>query len=126
VVPRSGDCIHPQTHLRVLEWLGTITAEVVESVPTFLEVSDQLVKDPPLLLFNAQQWKKLLHIILELHRDRTIFSVSTTCTLARTMVVCCNYKTADQQLYITLKHHLRGRDSNEEGQLMSLNFIFSS
>jgi len=125
-VPRSRSDIDPQTHVHVLERLVTTTAEAVENIPIFLELLDQPVKDLTLRPFNVEKWRELLHITLGLLRDQSIFSVSAACTLARTMMICYNHGTADQQLCLTLQHHLGSKETGDQGSRLPVNLLFSS
>ena len=126
IILRSCSGIDPQMHVHVLERLVTTTDEVVENIPIFLELLDQPVKDPTLRPFNVEQWKKLLHIALRLLRDQPTFSVSAACTLARTMMICYNHETFDEQLFLTLEHHLGSRDTDDRSPRVPLNVLFSS
>jgi len=125
-VPRSRSGIDPQTHVRVLERLVTITEEAVENIPIFLELLDQPVKDLTLRPRAMEKWNELLHITFRLLGDQSTFSVSAAWTLARTMMICYNYDTADQQLYLTLQSHLGSRGTGDEKSRMPLNVLFSS
>jgi len=125
-VLRSRSSIDPQTHIHVLERLVTATEEAVENIPIFLELLDQPVKDLTLRPRTVEKWKELLHIIFRLLGDQSTFSVSTAWTLARTMMICYNYDTADQQLYLTLQNHLRSRGTGDEKLRMPLNILFSA
>jgi hypothetical protein len=126
VVPRFRSNINPQTHVYVLERLVTTTAEAVENIPIFLELLDQPVKDATLRPFNVEKWKELLHITLGLLGDQSTFPVSTAWTLARTMMICYNRETADQQLCLTLHHHLVSRETDEKRSRVPLKNLFSS
>jgi len=125
-VPRSRSGINPQTHVRVLERLVTVTEEAVENIPIFLELLDQPVKDPALRPYTMEKWNELLHITFRLLSDQSTFSVSAAWTLARTMMICYNYDTADQQLYLTLQNHLGSRGAGDEKSRMPLNVLFSA
>jgi len=125
-VPRSRSGIDPQTHVRVLERLVTVTEEAVENIPTFLELLDQPVKDPTLRPWTMETWNELLHITFRLLGDQSTFPVSAAWTLARNMMICYNYDTADQQLYLTLQNHLGSRETGDEKSRMPLNVLFSS
>jgi len=125
-VPRSRSSIDPQTHVHVLERLVTATEEAVENIPIFLELLDQPVKDRTLRPRTVEKWKELLHITVRLLGDQSTFSVSAAWTLARTMMICYNYDTADQQLYFTLQNHLRSRGTGDEKSRMPLNILFSA
>ena len=126
VVPRFRSNIDPQTHIHVLERLVSTTAEAVENIPIFLELLDQPVKDATLRPFNVEKWKELLHITLGLLADQSTFPVSAAWTLARTMMICYNRETADQQLCLTLHHHLGSRETDEKKSRMPLKNLFSS
>jgi hypothetical protein len=126
IVPRSRSDIDPQAHVHVLERLVSTTAQVVENIPIFLELLDQPVKDPTLRPFNIDKWKELLHTTLGLLGDQSTFSTSAACTLTRTMMICYNPETADQQVCLTLRHHLGRRETDEKGSRMPLNLLFSS
>jgi len=125
-VPRSRSGIDPQTHVRVLERLVTVTEEAVENIPIFLELLDQPVKDLTLRPRTMEKWNELFHITFRLLGDQSTFSVSAAWTLARTMMICYNYDTADQQLYLTLQNHLGNRGTGDEKSRMPLNILFSS
>ena len=125
-VPRSHSGIDPQTHIHVLERLVTTTDEAVENIPIFLELLDQPVKDPTLRPFNVEKWKELLRITLGLLRDQSTFPVSAACTLARTMMMCYNHETPDEQMYLTLRHHLGSRGTDDQRPRMPLNVLFIS
>ena len=125
VVPRSHSSVDPQMHVDVLERLVTTTDEAVENIPIFLELFDQPVKYPSLRPLNVEQWKELLHITLRLLRDQPT-SVSAACTLARTMMICYNHETLDEQMYLTLQHHLGRREAKDRRARMPLNVLFSS
>ena len=126
MVPRSRYGINPQTHTHVLERLVTTTAEAVENIPIFLELLDQPVKDPTMQPLNIEKWKELLHITFRLLRDQSAFPVSAAWTLARTMTICYDSKTADEQLCLELQHHLSSRDTNDQKRRMPLGVFFSS
>src|SRR5258706_3602068 len=126
VVPRSHSGIDPQMHLHVLERLVTTTDEAVENIPIFLELLDQPVKDPTLRPLNVEKWKELLHITLRLLGDQFTFSVSAACTLARTMMICYNHETRDEQIFLTLVHHLGSNDADDQRSRMPLNILLSS
>jgi len=126
MVPRSRSGIDPQTHVHVLERLVTTTAEAVENIPIFLELLDQPVKDPTLRPFDTEKWKELLHITFRLLRDQSTFSVFAAWSLARTMMICYNRETADQQLDLILQHHLGNREIDNQRPRMPLNILFSS
>jgi len=125
-LPRSRSDIDPQMHVHVLERLATTTAEAVENIPIFLELLDQPVKDPTLRPFNVDKWRELLHMTLGLLRDQSTFPVSAACTLVRTMMICYNHETPDQQLCLTLQHYLRSREIDSQRPRMPLNLLFSS
>ncbi len=126
VVPRSRSAIDPQTHVNVLERLVSTTVEAVESVPIFLELLDQPVKDNTVRPSNVDKWKELLDITLGLLRDRPTSSVSAACTLARTMMICYNRETPDRQLCLTLQHLLGSRESGGQQTHIPLNDLFHS
>src|SRR5258706_13174329 len=126
VVPRSRSNIDPQMLVYVLERLVSTTAEAVENIPIFLELLDQPVKDPTLRPFNVEKWKELLHITLGLLRDQSTFSSTAACTLARTMMICYNHETADQQLCLTLEHQLGSLEHADRSPRVPLNLLFSS
>ena len=98
VTPRSHSVIDPQTHVRVLERLVATTAEAVENIPIFLELLDQPVKYPTLRPFDVGKWRELLQITFRLLGDQSNLSVSAAWTLARTVMICYDGKTADEQL----------------------------
>jgi len=125
-VPRSRSGINPQTHVRVLERLVTATEEAVENIPIFLELLDQPVKDLTLRPFTMEKWNELLHITFRLLGDQSSFSVSAAWTLARTMMMCYDHDTADQQLYLTFQNHLGSRETDDQESRMPLNVLFSS
>ena len=124
--PRSRSYIDPQMRVHVLERLVLTTTEAMENIPIFLELLDQPVKNPTLHPFSVDKWKELLHITFGLLKDQSTLSVSTTRTLARTMMICYNHKTADRQLCLTLQHHLGSQESLEQSPRMPLNLLFSS
>ena len=124
-VPRSRYGIDPQTHSHVLERLVKTTAEAVENIPIFLELLDQPVKDPTIRPLNVEKWKELIHITFRLLRDRSAFPVSAAWTLSRTMMICYDRKTADEQLCLELQHHLGSRDTDDRKQRMPLRVFFS-
>jgi len=124
-VPRSRSGIDPQTHVRVLERLVTSTEEAVENIPIFLELLDQPVKDLTLRPWTMEKWNELFHITFRLLGDQSSFSVSAAWTLARTMMICYDYDTVDQQLYLTLQNHLGSRGTSDEKSRMPLNVLFS-
>ena len=126
LVPRSRSYIDPQTHVHVLERLVTMTAEAVENIPIFLELLDQPVKDATLRPFNVEKWRSLLQITLGLLRDQSTLPVSAACTLARTMMICFNRKTADRQLSHTLQFQLGSRETHDSGSRVPLTVLFSS
>jgi hypothetical protein len=126
VAPRSRSDIDPQTYVHVLERLVSTTAEAVENIPVFLELLDQPVKDTTLRPLNVEKWKELFHITLGLLRDQPTFPVSTARTLARTMMICYNRETADQQLGRALQYHLGSKEADKEGSRMPFNLLFSS
>jgi len=57
---------------------------------------------------------------------QSAFSVSAAWTVARTMMVCYNYDTTDQQLYLTLQNHLGSRETDDQKSRVPLNHLFSS
>jgi len=124
--PRSRSGIDPQTHVHVLERLVTATEEAVENIPIFLELLDQPVKDLTLRPHTMEKWNDLFHITFRLLGDQSTFSISAACTLARTMTICYNSDTADQQLYLTLQNHLRSRETDDQESRMPLNVLCSS
>ena len=124
--PRSHSGIDPQMHVRVLERLVTRTDEAVENIPVFLELLDQPVKDPTLRPLNVEKWKELLHITLRLLTDQSTFPVPAACTLARTMMICYNRETPNEQVYLTLQQHLGSRGTDDRRPRMPLNVIYSS
>jgi len=126
VVSRSRPGIDPQTHVDILERLVSTTVEAVESVPIFLELLDQPVKDNALRPFNVEKWKELLDITLGLLRDRPASPVSAACTLARTMMICYNRETPDRQLCLTLQRHLGSKESDAQKSRTPLNHLFHS
>ena len=126
MVPRSHSGIDPQMHVHVLERLVTTTDEVVENIPIFLELLDQPVKYPTLRPLNLEKWKELLHITLRLLGDQSSLPVSAACTLARTMMICYDHETPDEQLSLTLEHHLGSRDADNRRPRKRLNVLFSS
>ena len=125
-VPRSRPGIDPQTHVLVLERLVSTTVEAVESVPIFLELLDQPVKDNTLRPFDVDKWRELLQSTLGLLRDRPTFPLSAACTLARTMMICYNRDAPDRQLCLTLQHHLGSKESGGQSSRLPLNHLFSS
>ena len=126
IVSRSHSGIDPQVHVHVLERLVATTDEVVENIPIFLELLDQPVKDPTMRPSNVENWRELLQISLRLLRDQSTFSVSAACTLARTMMICYDHKTRDEQIYLTLVHYLGSNDADDQRSRMPLNVLFSS
>jgi len=126
VALRSRSDIDPQTHVHVLERLVSTTAEAVENIPVFLELLDQPVKDTTLRPLNVEKWKELFHITFELLRDQPTFPASAARTLARTMMICYNRETADQQLGRTLEYHLDNSEADEKRPRMPFNLLFSS
>jgi hypothetical protein len=124
-VLRSRSGIDPLTHVHVLERLVTTTAEAVENILIFLELLDQPVKDPTLRPSDMEKWKGLLHITFRLLRDQSTFSVSAAWTLARTMMICYDRETADQQLELMLQHHLGSREIDHQRPRMPLDVLFS-
>ena len=126
VVSRARSDIDPQTHVNVLERLVSTTVEAVESVPIFLELLDQPVKDNTLRPFDVDKWRELLHITLGLLRDRPTSPVSAACTLARTMMICYSRETPDRQLCLTLQRHLGIRESDAQKPRLPLNHLFHS
>ena len=126
VAPRPRSDIDPQTHVHVLERLVSTTAEAVENIPVFLELLDQPVKDTTLRPLNMEKWKNMFHITFGLLRDQPIFPVSAACTLARTMIICYNPKTADQQLVGALQYYLGRRETHENKPRIPFNLLSSS
>ena len=126
MAPHSHSGIDPQTHVHVLERLVMTTAEAVENIPIFLELLDQPVKYPTLRPFNVERWGELLQTTFILRRDQSTFSVSAAWTLARTMMICYNRKTADEQLSVILQHHLGSTDTDNQKQRMPLHVLYSS
>jgi len=124
-LPHSRSDIDSQMHIHVLERLVTTTAEAAENIPIFLELLDQPVKDRTLRPLNVEKWRKLLHITLGLLKDQSTFPVSAAWTLARTMMICYNRKTADQQLCVTLRHHIGSRETDRTRSRMPLDLLFS-
>ena len=124
MVQRSHSGADPQMHVHVLERLVTTTDEAVENIPIFLELFDQPVKYPSLRPLNVEKWKELLQITLRLLRDQST-SVPIACTLARTMMICYDHETPDEQMYLTLRHHLGSRGTNDQRARMPLNVLFS-
>ena len=127
VALRSRSDIEPQTHVHVLERLVSTTAEAVENIPVFLELLDQPVKDTTVRPLNMEKWKELFHITFGLLKDQPTFTISAAaCTLTRTMMICYNPDTADQQLVGTLQYHLGSTDTDENRPRVPLNSLFSS
>ena len=126
MVPRSRPGIDPHTHVHVLERLVTTIAEAVENIPIFLELLDQPVKDPTLRPLNVEKWKELLHITFRLLGDQLTFSVSVAWTLARTTMICCDHKTADEQLSLILQHQLGSTETDNQRPRMPLRVLFST
>ena len=126
IIPHSKSGINPQTHVHVLERLVATTDEVVENIPIFLELLDQPVKDPSLRPLNMEKWTKLLRTTLRLLRDQSTRPVSSACTLARTLMMCYNHETPDEQMYLTLQHQLGSRDAEGQRPRIPLNLLFSS
>ena len=126
MVPSSRSGIDPQTHVRVLERLVARTEEAVENIPVFLELLDQPVKVPTLRPLNVDKWKELLHITLRLLTDQSTFPVPAACTLARTMMICYNSRTPNEQMCLTLRQHLGSREADDPRRRFPLNVIFSS
>jgi len=124
--PRFHSYIDPKTHVHVLERLVSTTAEAVENILVFLELLDQPVKDTTLRPLNVEQWKELFHITFGLLKDQPKFPVPAACTLARTMMICYNRETADQQLVGALQYHLNSRETDEDNPRMPFNLLFSS
>ena len=122
----SHSGVDPQTHVYVLERLVTTTTEAVENIPIFLELLDQPVKDATLRPFSMEKWRKLLHITFRLLRDQSTFSASAAWTLARTIMICYDRKTADEQLSLVLQHHLGGRETGNQRPRVPLHVLFSS
>ena len=125
MAPRSHSGIDPQTHVRVLERLVTTTAEAVENIPIFLDLLDQPVKDPTLRPFDVGKWRELLHITFRLLREQSTFPASAAWTLARTMMICYDHTTLDQQLSLLLQH-LGSRDTDSQEPRVPLHVLFSS
>jgi len=125
-VPHSRSGTDPQTHVHILERLVTATEEAVENIPIFLELLDQPVKDLTLRPCSMEKWNELLHIAVRLIGDQSTFSVSAAWTLARTMMICYNYDTADRQLYLTLQNRLGSRETDDQTSRVPLNLLFSS
>ena len=125
LVPRSRSDIDPQTHVRVLERLVATTAEAVENIPIFLELLDQPVKDATLRPLNVERWRSLLHITLGLLREQSTLPVSAACTLARTMMICYNRETADQQLCHLLRLQLGRWGVDDSESRVPLHRLFS-
>ena len=125
VVPHSRPEFDPQTHVHVLERLVTTTAQAVENIPIFLELLDQPVRDATLRPFDVEKWRELLHITLGLLRDQSSFSVSAACTLARSLTICYNSETADQQLCHTLQVRLGSTATINPVSRVPLNLLFS-
>ena len=117
---------NPQPHVNVLERLVSTTVEAVESVPIFVELLDQPVKDNTLRPSNMNKWKKLLHITLGMLRDRSTSSLSAARTLARTMMICYDRETPDRQLCLTLQHHLGSKQSDDKNARIPLDCLFHS
>ena len=102
------------------------TAEAVENIPIFLELLDLPVKDSTLQPSNLEKWKELLSCTVRLLRDQSTFTVIVAHTLARTMMICYNRQTADQQLYLTLRHHLGRHETDETRPRFPIELLFSS
>ena len=102
------------------------TAEAVENIPIFLELLDRPVKDSTLQPSNLEKWKELLSCTVRLLRDQSTFTVIVAHTLARTMMICYNRQTADQQLYLTLRHHLGRHETDETRPRFPIELLFSS
>ena len=130
VQPHNPDGTEPpspadlQTHVHILERLVTETPEAGENIPIFLELLDQPVKYRTVRPLLVETWRKLLH--LGLLRDHSTISVSAACTLARTMMICYNHETADQQLCLTLQDRLGSKETDDQRLRMPLNVLFSS
>jgi hypothetical protein len=126
VVPRSRSGIDPQTHVHVLERLVTTTAEAVENIPIFLELLDQPVKDPTLRPFECGKVERIASYYFGV-AWRSIYLLCFCCLHS-----CPHYddllqpQTADQQLCLTLQHHLGSRETDDQRPRMPLNVLFSS
>jgi len=123
LAPRSRST---RIHAHVLERLVSTTPEAAENIPIFLELLDQPVKDTTLRPLNVEKWKKLLHVTFGLLRDQPTFPVSAACTLARTMMICYNRETADQQLVGALQYHLDRTEIDKNRPRVPLSKLFST
>ena len=124
IEPSSHSGIDSKTHVHILERLVATTDEAVENIPIFLELLDQPVKDLTLRPLNVEKWKELLRITFRLLRDQSTISVSAACTLARTMMMCYDHETHDEQMYLTLRHHLGSRGADNRGARIPLSVLF--
>jgi hypothetical protein len=68
----------------------------------------------------------MLQITSRLLRDQSTVSASAAWSLARTTMICCNDKIADQQLQLILQQHFGSRESDNQRPRMPLNVLFSS
>ena len=125
VTPRSHFDIDPQTHVHVLKWLVSTTAETVENIPNFLELLEQPVKSSTIRPSNVEKWRELFGITFRLLKNQSSLPVSTAWTLARTMMLCYNRDAADFQLCLTLQHHLGSWETDDQRPHMPLNALFS-
>ena len=125
VVTRAHSQIDHQTYVCILERLVTMTAEVVENIPVFLELLDQPVKDPTLRPSNVEDLKHLLHITLGLLGDSSPLSDPAARTIARTMVFCYD-ENGDQQLSQRLKYHFGHLLPGQTDKRKPLNSLFAS
>ena len=126
VVPRSHSGIDPHTHVHVLERLVATTAEAVENIPVFLELLDQPVKYPTLRPLNMEKWRELLTTTSRLLGDQSTFSVSAAWTLARSMMICYDDETPDEQLSLILQHYLSGMEIDDRRPRVPLHALFTS
>ena len=119
--------IDHQTYVNILERLVTMTAQVVDNIPVFLELLDQPVKDPTLRPSNVEDWRYILHITSELLKDSPTLSDSAARTIARTMLFCDDDgKAADEQLFRRLKYHFGPLLPGQTDKRKPLNFLFAS
>lgn len=125
VVGQSHLQIDYQTYASILERLVTMTAEVVENIPVFLDLLDQPVKHLILRPSNVDKWKKLLHTTVHLLGDPSTFSELAARTIARNVIFCHGDGPAYWRLSHSLHYHFSHMKPGQTDRYTSLNSLFA-
>ena len=82
--------------------------------------------DVTLRPFNLEKWKELLQITWRLIREQSTFPLSAAWTLSRTVMICYNHQTADEQLSLISQQHLGTRETDNQKPRVPLDVLYSS